>query len=280
MTIHIIAMPYDSGRRGERMGAGPLRLLDAGLAEAIENAGFDVIVDVVELPWGMWPSEVASAFALGREAGNLVANARQAGSLPLILSGNCMQAAFAAVQGIAGPVSVFWFDAHADFNTPDTTTSGFADGTALAALCGRCWHALAGDTRVLERDVVLIGGRDLDEGEEALLRASAVTRIAANEMPNGLRAVRERSWTPAYVHIDLDVLDPSVARINQFAAPNGVTTEQLQDAIGTIRELATVAAMSITAFDPAGDAEGTTSKIIVELVPKLIASAVPPDDET
>jgi arginase len=62
----------------------------------------------------------------------------------LILSGNCGPAALSAV-GTLNPqtTGVVWFDAHGDFNTPNTSASGFLDGMSLAVLTRRCWPALA-----------------------------------------------------------------------------------------------------------------------------------------
>jgi len=61
---------------------------------------------------------------------------------------------------------VLWFDAHGDFNTPESTLGGFLDGMALAIATGRCWTGLAatvpGFTPVAEENVVLVGARDLD----------------------------------------------------------------------------------------------------------------------
>ena len=61
---------------------------------------------------------------------------------PLVLAGNC-NAAVGVVAGLGPGAAVLWCDAHADFNTPETTTGGFLDGMGLATVTGRCWTSMA-----------------------------------------------------------------------------------------------------------------------------------------
>jgi arginase len=274
-NIHIIAVPYDSGRRGERMGAGPLRLLDDGIADELRAIGCDVAVDVLELPAGFWPGEVTSAFHLANLVGQSVRQARRTKAFPLILSGNCGPAAFGAIAGLGSNAHVFWFDAHGDFNTPETTASGFMDGTSLAALCGRCWTSASktveGFVPVGEESVLLIGARDLDAAEVELLQRSAVTRLNCNELAQHLPdALRNRSGRDTYLHIDLDVLDPSEGRVNQYSAAHGLTVLQMDSAISQIAGATNVGAAAITAYDPAADREGVISAKAIQLVQTIM----------
>ena len=102
---------------------------------------------------------------------------------------------------------VLWFDAHGDFNTPETTTSGFLDGMALAAVTGRCWtgltRAIPGFTPVPESNVTAIGVRDLDEGEAMASQTCGLTHVAGRSVRADLsQHLSQRlpgSKTPAYV---------------------------------------------------------------------------------
>jgi arginase len=275
MKINVIAVPYDSGRRGERMGAGPLRLLDAGLPKALEKSDFTVSVETMELPADMWTSEVSSAFNLADQVADKVRDALANNAFPLILSGNCLPAAMGAARGIGlNYTSVFWFDAHGDFNTPESTLSGFVDGMALASICGRCWSKLAKGTKINERNVVLIGARDIDDPEAEILRTSSVTRVRIEGFETQLaNALRARSRGASYVHVDLDVLDSSAATINQFASAGGLSFDQLEWSVREIGKAAEVNALSITAFDPAFDKKGDVAKKAMELIPKLVRAA-------
>ena len=131
--------------RGEEIGwaRGPLHLLNAGLAERLEEEGHQVTIRSVELPPEFRATEIASAFELSAALARGVAGAVKTGTFPLVLSGNCGPAALGCVGGLQSQTKIFWFDAHGDFNTPETTRSGFLDGMALAAVTGRCWSGLA-----------------------------------------------------------------------------------------------------------------------------------------
>ena len=64
MQVELIAVPYDSGRHGQRMGAGPAHLLQAGLGTRLESAGHRVHIRTLELPHGSWSAEIGAAFDL------------------------------------------------------------------------------------------------------------------------------------------------------------------------------------------------------------------------
>jgi arginase len=274
--IHVIAVPYDSGRRGERMGAGPLRLLDAGVVGRMEEAGHDVHVTVVETTPGRWPGEIAAAFDLAGQVAALVREAMGAGAFPLVLSGNCGPAAIGCVCGIREVSHIFWFDAHGDFNTPETTIGGFLDGMALATLTGRCWSqlaaGLAGFRPISENAVTLIGARDLDPLEANALAASGIRHLRASDVQGQLSA-RSHADGPgaAYVHLDLDVLDPSAGLINSYSVAGGLTVSEVRETLAQIRRQTHVAAASVTALDPARDSSDRAMASAIELCVALVS---------
>ena len=140
--IRVIVAPYDSGHRGLRMGAGPEHLVDGGLGEALRTAGRSPSFATVR-PESDPPAEVATTFELDGLISEQVRGALTDGHFPLVLSGNC-NASVGTIAG-AGPegLGIVWFDAHADFNTPETTTTGFTDGMGLAVAVGHCWRKMA-----------------------------------------------------------------------------------------------------------------------------------------
>jgi arginase len=263
MDLDLIVVPYESGRRGVGMGAGPEALIDGGLAERLDGAGHDLRLVPVLLPEPANGREIAAAFALMVQVERAVAAARENGRLPLILSGNCGVAAMGAVAGLGGRPAVVWFDAHGDLNTPETTTSGFFDGMALSVVLGRCWTGMAarvpGFRPVPERDVVLVGARDLDPAEERLVGQGAVRAIGAEDVRTGvvefLRAVKPRV-SSAYVHVDLDVLDPAVGRANAYAAQEGLDVDDVTWVLSQVASVVPLGAVALTAYDPAFDPEG------------------------
>jgi arginase len=273
MKIGLFTVPYDSGHRGLRMGRGPLHFVEHGAADRLRTAGHAVAESVVDVP-APFPTEVGTSFALHRALSEMVCAAAAGGALPLVLAGNC-GSALGTVSGIraASPndvsdVGVVWLDAHADFNTPDTTTSGFLDGQMLSALTGGCWRALTasipGFRAVSDAHVMLAGARDLDAAEETALAASRVTWVrAADVRENGPQAALDaalatlaRRVSRVYLHIDLDVHDPTEVRANQYAAPDGLSAAVVREVVSLVARHVPIAAAALTAYDPTYDPEG------------------------
>ncbi|HEX6913348.1 MAG TPA: arginase family protein [Longimicrobium sp.] len=261
METRLIGVPYDSGIRGWRMGAGPDRLLAAGLADGLRECDHDAAVERIELPAAQGP-EVRAAFDIAARLSDRVSAARAEGALPIVLAGNCATAVGTlAGLGDADP-AVLWLDAHADFNTPETTRSGMLDGMALAIATGRCWAPLAstipGFRPVPHTRVCLIGTRDVDDAEAELLRAASIQSIAPAQVADGLSAALDtlRAETETvYLHVDLDVLDPGEATANAFAAPDGLRLTQVLELIAAVRSRFRIGAVALTAYDPAYDAD-------------------------
>src|SRR4029077_20979784 len=145
---------------------------------------------------GSWRAEIQTSFELMRMLSGAVRDAVESGRLPIVLAGNC-STAVGTLAGLGGSVGVAWFDAHGDFNTPDTTTSGFLDGTAVAIITGRCWKQLAvsipGFQPIADETVCLIGTRDVDSLEGRLIAESGVDVIEPSkirsELPRTLNAI-------------------------------------------------------------------------------------------
>ena len=278
MDIQILAVPYDSGNRGARMGAGPEALLYAGLERALRDGGHTVRTKIAEIK-GSWRAEIQTSFELMRMLATEVWVARESDRLPIILAGNCNT----AVGTLAGlgveSTGVAWFDSHADFNTPETTSSGFLDGTAVAILTGRCWSQLARTiphfTPVADDRVCLIGTRDVDPLEHDLLEASLVEVVSPTLLRRTLGAtldgIREHV-KDMYVHLDLDVLDAGVARANSYAVSGGLTLEDVEYSLAEIRGRFRTAGITLSAYDPAGDADGLAARAAI----RLIVSAASP----
>ena len=272
MDVQLLAVPYDSGNRGVRMGAGPERLIDAGILRALTSAGHQVHARIAELPEGSWQSEIQTSFELMRMLATGVAAAREVGSFPIILAGNC-NTAVGTIAGLGGDIGVAWFDAHADFNTPETTTSGFLDGTALAVITGRCFVRLAGTvpgfTPVADNRVCLIGARDVDPPEAEILADSAVQVVEPAKVRSNLSralAVVSEHVERIYVHIDLDVLDAGVATANSYAVSGGLTIEDVEHALTLIGGSFQIAGLTLSAYDPAADADGRAAAAAIRLV--------------
>ena len=279
-NVELIVVPWDSGRPEYRMGRGPLVLRDA--LEAVLTSGGRSPAVIRCDNHASFTTEAAAAFELAGEISTCTSVARARGNLPLVLSGNCASS-LGTVTALGGDrTAVVWFDAHGDFNTPETSPSGFFDGMALATLAGRCWTdatpSIPGWTVVPEHHVVLAGARDLDDDERLALENSGIARAKMDPhdehaLVHAIRAALDGmhpSITGAYVHVDLDVLDTSIGRANQFAAPHGVTLDTMLHAIATIHNHVDVRAAAITAYDPEFDSNGAMARAATEVARALV----------
>jgi arginase len=255
------------------MGAGPEALLRAGLEQSLKSGGHTVHVKIAELPPDSWQAEIQTAFDLMRMLSVGVREARAAGRLPIILAGNC-NTAVGTIAGLgADSTGVAWFDAHGDFNTPDTTRSGFLDGTAVAMITGRAWRQLAltvpGFQAVPDNRICLVGTRDLDTLEEGLLSESSIDVVTLKDLKAGLRRALQsigEHVEQIYVHLDLDVLDAGVASANHFAVGGGLSLKDVEYALTTIAGDLRIAGVTLSAYDPSADTDGAAARAAIRLV--------------
>ena len=214
------------------VGRGPERLLEAG-------AGFELIRLVA--------SRVREAIADG--------------AYPVLLSGSC----FAGVGVVTGldedSPGVVWFDAHGDFNTPESTIDGYFDGMGLAILTGSGWGSMvrteSGLRTVPETAAVLARARDFDRLEHLRLDSSDVRHLPTEQIDADdavARAVEEMDPAPTglYVHVDLDVLDSDEAKVNIYSVPGGLTARQLEAQFGSLLDTGTVRGVSLERVRPGG----------------------------
>jgi arginase len=227
-------------------------------------------VEVVEvrLPESFY-AEAQALVALQKLAAEAIRESLARQRRILILSGNCGAAALSAASALdPSRTGVIWFDAHADFNTPETSASGFLDGMALSILTGRCWPRLAarfiGFQPVPERNVLLIGARDLDVPEAAALADSAIRKIPSTKMELLDEAVAELSQRVEYfyVHLDIDVLDKSEGRANSYASAGGLSAGALYAALELLHGSGRIRVAGITSYDPGCDPEGSVAETI------------------
>ena len=272
-SISLIQLPYDSGRFGERMGRGPIALLDSGLAEHLRSVGNEVDVALVRLSEGLH-SETNALVELQGLAVPLIRDAIERQARPIILSGNCGTAALSAMAALdPRSTGIIWFDAHADFNTPETSPSGFLDGMGLAILTGRCWRRLAERFEsfqpVLDSQVIQIGVREKDPPEVQLLQESGIKQIPTVALAELPEVLRQLGTNTVYVHVDLDVIDTSEGRANGWACGGGLSLNQLRDALELIGCRASIVAGAVTCYDPAVDADGRIGRAIPRIVELL-----------
>jgi arginase len=252
--VRLITSPYHDGLENIDRGRGPSRLVEAAGATTLDTVA----------PVDPAAPEAARVFELARRLAELVRATIADGAFPLVLAGDC-NSCLGTVAG-CGPDSlgVVWFDAHTDFDTPESSSSGSLDAMGLALLTGSGWRALrstvSGLSAVDEANVVLVGVRDFEPGQRDRLQQSRIRwfeggNFASGDLRRALEELRNR-MRRLYLHIDLDALDLAEGTANQYSAAGGLSTEQLLAAIADVFERFDVIAAAITAYNPDADVDG------------------------
>jgi arginase len=279
-ALRLIAWPYHAGLRDVGVGLGASALArDEELRAALAGGGRVVTGETIP-PVDESVPEVARIFALDRRLALRVAAARADAAFPLVLAGNCCSG-LGTVAG-SGARGVAWFDAHADFDTPDDNLSGFTDVMGLAILTGSGWRALRetipGFAAVEESDVVLAGVRDLEPYQRARLAASAVRTVPGAFEPAALANALDRvheSVTRVYLHVDLDALDAGVGRANAYAAPGGPSLTGLLAGIDAVFDRFEVVAAALTSYDPREDRDGAIADAARRIAVRIAERSAP-----
>jgi arginase len=209
---------------------------------------------------------------LYRPLRDAVAEAVSQGRRPVSVAGDCCTtlAVFAGLQKAGVRPSLLWFDAHGDFNTWETTPSGFLGGMPLAMMVGRGEQTLpqSVDLQVVpESDIMLTDARDLDPGERTALEDSVVNvaldpaTLINGPLPEG----------PLYVHFDSDILNPTEAPAMSYLAAGGPPSEVLRQVFKRLAGTDRLIAVSLSAWNPEMDADGRSRELVMSLLDELVA---------
>jgi len=209
-----------------------------------------------------WEEDLRGSRGCLLEAGGQVDDALAGGKYPVLVAPDCSVSAatLPAVVRHHPDATVLWLDAHGDFNTPETTVSGYLGGMCLAAACG-LWDAGFGLPVVDPAAVVMCGVRDLDGPEVVLLETRGVVRIGRP----GLLA-DALSGRRVFVHLDLDILDPSILR-SPFPSPGGLSDGGLRTLLAEV-----AGACDLVGCEIAGFHDPSLTELIAAVVDPLITS--------
>jgi arginase len=289
-NIRIIGINMDLGqsRRGVDVGPSAIRYADLSarlgrLGYGISDAG-NIHVPVKEsLAGGEVVSAIHHTCRAVYDAGR---TAIEEGCIPIFLGGD-HSIAIGSVGGVthASPCGVIWIDAHGDYNTSETSTSGNIHGMPLAVLTGTGDPMLIDIGRpgaaVKPEDVVLIGLRDLDPVERGLLRNSGITIFTMRDIDeNGINEIAHKALTSLkhhnriHVSLDMDGLDPMVAPGVGTPVPGGLTYREAQLLMETFADSGRISSLDIVEINPIIDTGNQTAKIAVDLAVSLFGKRI------
>lgn len=287
--IALLGAPTSAAAMSAGNEGAPAALRAAGLIDRLRSIGYEV-VDLGDDPPQVFQPDTESPRARNIPAvlksietlKPRVEQAVKSGALPVILSGDC-SIALATVAGARRyfrHVGMIYMDADADLNTPATTPSGCLDGMVVSHLTGhgapelvRFWSE---PFLVREPDLALFGVSRLDPPEEKVLASSPLRRyLVADIKRHGptesakLAVERIRgSGNEFILHLDVDVISDFAA--TNYPSANGLSFDEVRQALLVFAQQKNLAAIEITAYNPAKDPDASGAKKIVELLAEVL----------
>jgi arginase len=279
VDVSLIQVPYHAGDESVGSSNGPQRLLEAGADEVLTARGIAVTLERVDRG-GPFRDTATSAARVNRQLADRVRRAVDAGQLPLVLSGSCNSSMGVLAGFDHVRCGAVWLDAHGDFNTPETTVSGFFAGMSMAVITGHCyrnyWAQIGDSTPLVEDTIIMYGVRDLwPEAERERLERSAIRVVEwRNGRPQGdvLAPLDElaRRVDEIYLHIDFDSFAPEIAPgIVDEPAPGGLSLRDAEEIVRGTAERFPIRAATLATFTPDRDKRGKTLQVALRMVELL-----------
>jgi arginase len=297
-TCILIGAPVDTGQKNPGCIMGPAAYRVAGLAPALRDLGHAVQdwgdVTLPDLPDVTHPNpaihHLAETIGWTETLQDRTDDALSAGHMPIIMGGD-HSLALGSVAGAAAhakragrPLFLLWLDAHSDFHTFDTTTTGNLHGTPLAYIAGRQGFApLPAFPAPIPADrICLFGIRSVDPAEHAALLQHD---IAINDMRvldelgivaplrSFLNKVRDQGGM-LHVSLDVDFMDPAVAPAVGTTVPGGTTLREAHLVMEVLHETSLVTSLDLVELNPFLDERGRTARVMVDLVASLMGRKV------
>ncbi|MCX7289149.1 MAG: arginase [Rhodobacterales bacterium] len=294
----LIGAPIDTGQKRPGCLMGPAAYRVAGLAREIaaEGHGVEDWGDLALPPLNAVSCANPAVHSLAETLGwcqvltDKVDDALSAGGFPIIMGGDhslalgsaAAAAAFAHRQG--RPLFLLWLDAHSDFHTPLTTTSGNLHGTPLSYINGReGFDAFPPfPAPVPAHRICMFGIRSVDPAEQAAMQerdihVNDMRVIDEHGIVAPLRAFLNKCRAEGgmlHVSLDVDFLDPSIAPAVGTTVPGGITHREAHLVMELLHESALVTSLDLVELNPFLDDRGMTARLMVDLVGSLMGKKV------
>ena len=299
-SVTIIGAPLDlgSGRRGVDMGPSAVRVADlnrtlTSLGYQVEDAG-DVPVSIHETQhYGNQQCKFLKEISLTCEhLARLVEETLGKGFLPIVLGGDhsiamgTLAGAAKHYQKLQQAIGLIWFDAHADFNTPESSPSGNVHGMPLAASVGvgpeELTHLYGISPKVRPQNTALVGVRDIDNKEKELLVSSAVRVFTMRDIDErGMRSVVEeairiasQNTSGVAISWDMAFLDPAFAPGVGTPVKGGASYREAHLAMEMIADTNKLLSLELVEVNPVLDHMNTTATLGVELIQSALGKKI------
>jgi arginase len=298
MNVDIIGVPIDLGANRRGVDMGPYAIRYAGLKKAVTDLGVNyrdkgnIDVKVPEnyeetsfkkMKYINEINKVNSVLA------DMVSESILDGSLPIVLGGDHSIAVGSVLgtQNVLKNIGVIWFDAHGDFNTEETTTSGNLHGMSLAACTGVGALAMSefkkpGISFINTEKVVLIGARSIDPDEAKLIKKSGMTVFTMADIDMyGVRDIMRRtleiveSGTEGFhLSFDMDVINPTEAPGVGTPVKGGLTYREAHLAAEMVSDRKKLRSAEFVEINPILDHMNQTGEFAVSLICSVLGQKI------
>ena len=283
-ALQVVGVPYRNADFTDPI-VKVLKAFDTSGAYARANVPFEYVEPMLEDK----DRTAVETDNIGRLNGSIadhVAAARRDNKAVLMTGGNCchITGVVGGLQDVHGPdvkIGLVWFDAHGDFNTPQTTLSGMLGGMPVAVCAGLAfpsWRELSHIKAPIPTDrIVMVDVRNLDKAEEQLVRATGVKtcRPAAGFPGEPLEpAIQElaENCDVIYLHIDSDILDERYVPNHGTVEPNGPSMDEVMAALDVVMGTGKVAVLALVSIYGEGEGADTSIQSGIEVLERGLES--------
>ncbi|MCC3860665.1 arginase [Pseudemcibacter aquimaris] len=299
--VSLIGVPSDIGASDRGACMGPEALRVAGIDKMLKKQGCEVR-DIGNLEGPKNPEQppvdgyrhLEENIAWANTIADSIYSEMKDGRFPIMMGGDHAMSvgSVAAVAKYCAeqekPICILWIDAHADYNTNQTSPSGNIHGMPVAVATGlghpdllAVGHAIP---MVKPENVYQIAIRSVDKNEKKLVIDSGINVYDMRRIDEiGIRQtmqeiLHEVSEKNAHLHVsfDVDSLDPSIAPGVATTIPGGLTYREAQLCMEMVHDSGLMGSLDIAEINPALDTENSTAKIAVDLTASLFGRQIFP----
>ena len=295
--VSIIGVPCDYGQQRRGVDMGPSAIRYAGLQSRLTILGYDVEDEGnIQVMDGNRTEQIdekllnlEEVVSVNTALAEKVESVIQKQRTPLVLGGD-HSIAIGTLAGLSTKyknMGIIWFDAHADLNTPETTPSGNIHGMPLATSLGlgheRLTSILHGEPKIKQENIVIIGGRSIDEGERVLIKERGIKIYTMHEidrlgmthvMEETMKYFRARKIDGLHLSLDLDALDPLYTPGVGTPVLGGISYRESHLAMEMIQESGLLTSAEFVEVNPILDERNKTADVAVALIGSLFGETL------
>lgn len=289
-NVSLIGIPFYTLAKYHGMGTAVATLRSAGIdgtmrrsADAFNDMG-DCDLGAIRVDSGPHNLRNFPQFLQDTDTVYRKANLVDSEDFAFCLGGECAFTVGALAgfkDSFKGKPGMLWIDAHGDFNTPETTSSGFIGGMPLAFTCGRGpkLSTLVENVKPIlqEENVVHLASRALDPPELKAMQDSPMRVYSAKEThKQGIASVARETadylgdrcdWITC--HLDVDCIDPTIIPAVNFPEPGGLTLEEVKMAVEALKNTDKLKVFDLAAYNSMMDQDRVSAQRLVNLMAEV-----------